>query len=290
MNDQNLPTLTHKLLNEVKKIKGIKALVLGGSQATNSARPDSDFDFGLFYADDSPPDIPSLRRLADTWNDFPKPVVTEIGGWGRWVNGGCWLTIEGQRVDFLYRSLDFVSAIVDECLKGKIQTDYYQQPAYGFYSHIYLAETKICKILYDPLKEIGSLKKKVEQYPQPLKETIVNGFLWDAQFTLGYAKKSAQRSEVYVVAGSLTRIVNDLIQVIYALNETYFLTEKRFLIEEKNFGIKPDSLKERAQEILGHVGTDQIKLAEQLAKTENLFNETKNLCGKLYQPKYTPEL
>jgi hypothetical protein len=41
--------------------------------------------------------------------------LTELGGWGTWVNGGAWLIIGGQRVDWLYRNLDVVRATLDAC-------------------------------------------------------------------------------------------------------------------------------------------------------------------------------
>lgn len=54
-------------------------------------------------------------------------------------------------LDFLYRDTDFVSSVIDACNKGEIQSDYWQQPAYGFHSYMYCAETNICKILPDSI-------------------------------------------------------------------------------------------------------------------------------------------
>src|SRR5260370_39009799 len=81
-------------------------------------RADSDIDLGLYYNADYPLNIQQVRNIANEFNDLPDPVVTDLGGWGRWVNGGAWLTIQGQRVDFLYRNIDFVSSVIDACNRG----------------------------------------------------------------------------------------------------------------------------------------------------------------------------
>ncbi len=181
----------HNIVIKLKSVQGMQAIVLGGSWASGTQRPDSDIDLGLYYSADRLLDIQQVRNIAIELNDIPNPVVTDLGEWGRWVNGGAWLTIQGQHVDFLYRNIDFVATIIDDCNEGKIQSDYWQQPPYGFHSYIYCAETNICKILYDPNATIQTLKAKVAYYPQPLKRTIINEFVWSAEFTLQVAKKSA---------------------------------------------------------------------------------------------------
>jgi len=207
-------------------VRGIKAIVLGGSWATGTQEPDSDIDLGLYYNADMPLDIAHIRQIARELNDDPTIYITGLGEWGRWVNGGAWLTIGGRRLDFLYKNLDFMASIVDDCYRGKIELDYYQQPPYGYYSYIYCAEIRESVVLYDPEGAFQGLQAKVTSYPQPLKKAIIDTFTWDAQFTLANAWKLAKRGDVYVVAGCLVRIASDLVQTVYALNEEFFLSHK----------------------------------------------------------------
>ena len=40
-------------------------------------------------------------------------LMTAIGDWGPWINGGAWLTVAGTRVDLLYRELDKVRGVIE---------------------------------------------------------------------------------------------------------------------------------------------------------------------------------
>src|SRR5262245_59157255 len=94
--------LVDSLARELAAIPGVAAVVLGGSYARGAARPGSDIDLGVFYSEAAPFDLAAVRALAARVNDAPDPVVTGFYDWGPWVNGGAWLTIGGQRVDFLW--------------------------------------------------------------------------------------------------------------------------------------------------------------------------------------------
>ena len=278
-------SLIGDIVGRLKKTVGVQAIVLGGSYATGSQRSDSDVDLGIYYQEGL--DISQIRTMATEINDFPNPVVTNLGEWGRWVDGGAWLTVKAQRVDLLYRDIGFVSQTIEDCLQGRRQSDYYQQPAYGFYSYMYCAETQICKILHDPAGSIEALKAQVAIYPEPLKQSIIQGFMWEAQFSLGHCKKSAERGQVFITAGCLTRIANDLVQTVYALNETYFLSEKRFHNDAQTFAIKPRDLAARLEEILGGIGKTRDELLSAVSLLDGLFDELKTLCGDLYRPRYS---
>jgi predicted nucleotidyltransferase len=122
---QNLVT---SLAQRLGAIRGVQAVALGGSHARGRARPGSDIDLYIYYADATPFAIQSIRELAEAVNDTAGPVVTDFYGWGPWVNGGAWLTISGQRVDFVYRSLDHLERVIADAEAGRHVLDYAQQP------------------------------------------------------------------------------------------------------------------------------------------------------------------
>jgi len=266
-------TLIESIVTQLKPIRGIQAIVLGGSYASGMYQPDSDIDIAMYYSETQPLDTEHIRTIATRMNDTPNPVVTDIRGWGRWVNGGGWLTIRGQRVDFLYRNSDFVSRTLDDCNNGIFATDYLQQPPYGFYSYMYCAETSICQPLYDPNDVLSILKAKVATYPQALKQAILQQDLWAANFSLENAHKAAKRSDVYFTVGCVTRAISMLTQVLYALNETYFFSEKNLAKQTSAFKIMPNNFVERVESILSNLGNDAEQLTTSVVSTNTLLQD-----------------
>jgi predicted nucleotidyltransferase len=109
-------------------VRGIRAVVLGGSHARGRAQPGSDIDLGILYSEVAPFSIQSVRELVEDVNDTAGPMVRDFYEWGPWVNGGAWLSIGGQRVDFVYRNLDQVERVIVEAEAGGYELDYAQQP------------------------------------------------------------------------------------------------------------------------------------------------------------------
>src|SRR4051794_10449225 len=97
-----------EIANRLTEVDGVVGVCLGGSRASGTHGPDSDLDLGLYYR--PPLDTAALRLLAARLTGGPVDV-TEPGGWGPWVDGGGWLTVDGHRVDWIYRDLDRVHRI-----------------------------------------------------------------------------------------------------------------------------------------------------------------------------------
>ena len=77
-------------------VPGVRAVVLGGSRARGAATEASDYDIGLYYEREAPPDIAGLGRAAVTLAGA-SAKVTATGEWGPWINGGAWLTVAVRR-------------------------------------------------------------------------------------------------------------------------------------------------------------------------------------------------
>jgi hypothetical protein len=273
-----------EVLDELRAVDGLVAVVLGGSWAAGRQRPDSDVDLGLYYRSARPLDVEGVRRVAERLNDTPGPVVTPLGGWGTWVNGGSWLTIRGRRTDFLYRDLDFVSQTVDEVLAGRGRSDYWQQAPYGFHSTIYCAEIQMCRPLYDPGSVIAPLKERVAIYPELVKRRRVSSWLWGAGFTLGCEHEAAERGEAYLVAGYLTRAATEMIQAVYALNATWFMNDKYVYRDVAGFSIVPRDFMARIDAIAGGP-LSPADLRRRLDEARAVLDELLVLAGDLYTPR-----
>ncbi len=279
--------LVSSLAGRLGAIGGMRAVVLGGSHARGRARPESDIDLGLFYSEASPFSIPSIRELAESVNDTPGPVVTDFYGWGRWVNGGAWLTVGGQRVDFIYRSAEHVERVITEAEAGRYELDHAQQPPFGYFSATYLGEVAVCVPLFDPEGLLDALKQRVATYPEALRRAVVQDYLWAAEFGLAaFARKFATRADSYGTAACLTSAVNQLVLVLFALNRQYPLNDKTALLEVAHFERAPPEFGPRVQKTLAWLGASPAELNAAVEGVAQLHRETVELAEGLYQPRF----
>src|ERR1043165_9240718 len=101
--------ILQRMVPAIAEVPGVAAIALGGSRARGTATETSDYDIGLYCSEGRPLDTNRLLQAARTLVDAPEAAeVTPVGGWGPWIVGGGWLTIDGRKVDLLYRSLDDV--------------------------------------------------------------------------------------------------------------------------------------------------------------------------------------
>lgn len=268
-------------------IRGIKAVVLGGSHVRGRAQPGSDIDLGLLYSEAAPFSIKSVRELAENVNDTAGPVVTDFYEWGPWINGGAWLTIGGQRVDLLYRSLEHLERVIADAEVGRYQLDYGQQPPFGFFSGTYLGDVAVCIPLVDPEERLDVLKRRVADYPEALRRAVVQDYLWAVEFGLAaFARKFATRSDAYGTVACLTRAVNQLVLVLFALNRKYLTNDKTALAEIAEFDRAPRGFGPRVQQTLAYPGASPAELGGSIDTVAQLARETIELTDGLYQPRY----
>lgn len=277
--------LLRQLVDEFANVPGVAAVVLGGSYASGNQHKGSDMDIGLYYLAEAPFEIAQIQRVAESISLRP-PTVTGFYVWGHWVNGGAWIQTAAGKVDFLYRNLNQVELAIEKAQAGIVERDYEQQPTHGFYSIIYLAETEICIPLYDPQNQISRLKQMVKPYPPKLKEKVVANSLWSAEFTLLHASTFAQKGDVYNTVGCLTRICSNLTQVIFALNEKYFIGDKRVTEIMSSFTILPKGYLQNITNILAHPGETPRELIDSVAGMQAEWQSVVALTGGTYQPAF----
>ena len=216
-----------KTVHALREVRGIDAIVLGGSRATGTAGRGSDIDIGVYY-DEAFLDIAALRQNGVLLDDEHREnVVTDPGAWGPWINGGGWLKVRGIAVDLLYRDTRKVRAVVNDCLQGKITIDYQCGHPFGFVSSIYMGEIVYCKLLYSGNSRVSDLKARLTEFPEPYRRAAIAKFLWECEFSLLCGRKAIAKGDVLYAAGSLYRCANCLIQVLYAVNRLYILNEKK---------------------------------------------------------------
>ena len=274
------------LTAQLAQVDGIVAIVLGGSYASGDHHAGSDLDVGLYYAEARTFAVDAVRAIADGVSVAGSATVTDFYEWGAWVNGGAWIRTAHGKVDFLYRNVDQVQRTIAAAGQGIVEHDYGQQPTFGFYSVIYLAETNICIPLYDPTGIIAQMKAQVAVYPPLLKESVVANSLWSAEFTLAFARDFGAQGDVYNTVGCLTRVATNLTQALFALNERYFIRDKKVMASMADFALLPDGYVTRLNRLLAQPGATTVALATTVADITALWADVVALPGVEYTPRF----
>ncbi|HEV2955200.1 MAG TPA: nucleotidyltransferase domain-containing protein [Xanthobacteraceae bacterium] len=273
---ENQTPLLARLVDDLSRVPGVHAIALGGSRARGSAGARSDYDIGLYYEPGAPFDVALLQKVAVELDDRgPAATVTPIGAWGQWINGGGWLTVEGERVDLLYRDLQRVRAAIADCREGRIERDYQPGHPHAFVSSIYMGEVACGRILWDPAGSLAALKELTNPYPRRLAEAVIDAFLWEAEFALENARHGRGLEDATYVMGCSFRCIACLCQVLFAVNGVYLLNEKGAVAATASLARRPDAFAARAAASLQAVLAGRP--ADGLQELDRLVSETRAL-------------
>lgn len=153
-----LPAPVAGLAAALADVPGVVAVVLGGSRASASHGPESDWDLGVYYRGSrrplDPGDVGRLGHLSQ---------VSRLGEWGPIVNGGAWLTVDGVPVDVLFRDLDEVERWLSEAEQGRFEVLRQNGYLVGAPTYLPVGELALCR----PIS--GRLPRP--DFPRPLAQS-----------------------------------------------------------------------------------------------------------------------
>lgn len=92
--------------------------------------------------------------------------------------------------------------------------------------------------------------------------------LWGAEFTFKFAKAFAEKAEIYNPVGCLMRAATQMTQALFALNEKYFLSDKKVVETMTSFNIIPVDHVKQIKEILACPGKTRSDLSHSVVKLE----------------------
>lgn len=201
------------LVEQLADIPGVIAVSLGGSRASGTHTPDSDWDFGLYYRGSI--DVSAIRSLG-----YPGTVV-EPGEWGRLVNGGAWLTLDGARVDLLYRDIEVVNHWTAEAEAGRYERDHVEGFLGGMATYVLAGELALCRVMH------GELARPV--FPPALRASAPPRWLDSALFSLDNALAFVARGDRPGAVGLAIKGLIAASQGILAERGEWALNEKRII-------------------------------------------------------------
>ena len=272
----NIIQLVREKLSSLSFIEGI---VLGGSRARGTHTEDSDIDIGIYYHSESF-DLDTINQLAAELDDEHRSnLIAPPGAWGNWINGGGWLIIQGHHVDLILRDIKRVEHVMKDTNQGIVTANYQTGHPHGYISAMYRGELGISKILYAKSDSFCELKKQAETYPSALQKGLAEFFMFEAGFSLMFAKDNIDKDDLSYVCGHCFRSISCLNQVLFAVNREYCINEKKAVRMIEDFKIKPSNYKERVDKVISLMSTDADCTRKGIDILEGLINEVESLKG-----------
>jgi hypothetical protein len=205
------PAAIDALADELAASPGVAAVVIGGSRATGDERPDSDWDLGVYYR--GAVDLSAVARRGE---------VHPPGSWGRLMNGGAWLDLDGLRVDILLRDLDTVEHWSTEAAHGRFEVDGLLGYIAGLPTYSLAAEAAVAC----PIR--GTLDLAVP-FPELLAQTAPPQWRFRREFSLYYAERHAARGDAVGAVGQAARAVLEEAHARRCEQRQWVLNEKHVL-------------------------------------------------------------
>jgi hypothetical protein len=252
-----------ELAKDLKKLKQIKVIGLGGSAVNGFADKYSDLDLYCYCSDP-----PELEKIKNILNITKVDYHTILHG-----QGMDWLFVfdyKGIETCVQFRSLSRIKLWLNKFLK------------YPTINSSVLPASFILdlKPLYDPKKEMTKLRKKMK-FPNhenmhivPFDHTVKDIVM--SEDTLPYLIK---RKSYLQIERQISKALRAYMHVLYSLNKRFFTSAKWYDREVKKFKTKPENCIKKIEQIaiLGNRGKDlkkKIKLFQSLIKdTEPLLKK-----------------
>lgn len=270
--------IMNDISKELKDVLGIVGVVLGGSRARGTNHSTSDIDIGIYYDVAAGFDVEKISKIATKLDDEHREnLVTSLGEWGAWINGGGWIVVQGYHVDLIFRDIKRVSQVINDCLEGKVSTHYHTGHPHAYLNVMYMGEISICKILFERANQISDLKAKTSPYPKPLKDAIIGYFMFEASFSLMFAKDNVDKDDFSYVMGHCFRTISCLNQVLFGLNEEYCINEKKAVRMIESFNRKPKEYKDRIDQIFSLISSKIESTKQGVEMLHDLVSETEIL-------------
>jgi hypothetical protein len=239
----------------------VEAVSLGGSRAAGTNRPDSDWDFAVYYRGSGPGcngggfEPENLRSLGWPGQIFP------LSAWGGGVfNSGAWLEACDRRVDVHYRDLDDVEFRLAEARAGRFGIERLMFHLAGVPTYIVVAELARHRVLH------GELPRP--DYPPALRRAASQRWREEALVTLDYAWKAhAARGHLADTAGAIAVAMCQAAHAVLAARGEWITNDKMLL---DRAGLRG------ADEILAGLTAAPESLAEAVARATELVSDRGN--------------
>ena len=206
-----LPPSVARVAESLAASTGARAVVLAGSRASTHVDASSDWDLTVYYRHSF--DLAPLAAFGD---------VHAPGSWGRLMNGGAWLSVDGLAVDVMFRDLAVVEHWTAEAQKGSYELDAILGYLAGLPTYVLMAELASGRMLTGELPAITAM-------PEPLVAGAPPRWRFARDFSLEYARMHAARGNAVGATGHAAKAVLEEAHARLCTRGQWVLNEKRMV-------------------------------------------------------------
>jgi len=244
-NDNQLQQIIDECVPLLKTLTiGRCAVTVGGSRGKGTSDNLSDIDFRIFCDEIVGG---STFHLTEEWEAFSHIV-------DRWRTQGvyidhCWI-----------RTISEIDSQIKAWLSGSLQP---KEMVWTLWGYHLLTDLTNQVIVDDPSGIVASWQAQLTPYPKALQRAIIQKHMksltyWRHDY---HYQNKVNRGDVVFLAGMATRLVHDVIQVLFAINKTYYVGDGNNLHYVSSFAVKPENIVERITEILyPHQANDTLTI------------------------------
>jgi predicted nucleotidyltransferase len=201
------------VVSACQRLPNAEAVNLGGSRARGDPRPDSDWDFAVYYRGEIDPG--PLEELG-----WPGRVFRPFE-WGQVMYGGAVFDLDGRHFDIHYRNLDVVEHWTHEATEGRFEVHILGFHLAGIPTYMLPGELATSQTLW------GDLPRPA--YPDALRMSAPPFWLGRANRELDYANYWAASSNPINCAGTVAKAVLQGAHARLAHRCIWALNEKRMV-------------------------------------------------------------
>jgi hypothetical protein len=212
--------------------EGRHAVSIGGSYGKGTFDAGSDLDFRLFCERR----LPTRGALDQALSALRERIAL-------WAERG--VTIDGCWV----RTIEQIDRELDLWLDGKGQPVNLVWTVWGY--HI-LTDVYNQMVIEDPYGILENWRQRLSVYPLKLKRALLEKHLASLRYwrqDYHYRHKVSREDRIFL-AGLTSHLVHDIVQILFALNETYYAGDGNSMVFLSQFARTPDRVMDRINAIL----------------------------------------
>ena len=271
--DELIPLLAQLCLSEY-------GIAVGGALSKGTDDRESDLDLYVFAGDAHPNSERS--RLATLYS----PEITDLISWGSdtpFIQGGTDFYYKGHKVECWLRNRELIERTISECRAGIVTREFVTWTTTGFYNHCALSDIKVMLPVADPSGLLARWQSEIAVYPPKLQAAIIRTHLAAARFWPSnfHYTSAVERQDVIYTTGIVQQVVHNLIQVLFAVNQTYFPGDKKLASALGHLARTPDQCVARICRLL--LPEERLSVAllrDQQVELQKLLKDVEVLASK----------